>query len=255
MAEIPETLAQLFLRSVEEFDLPDALNYRSDGEWKPISSAEMVERARNIALGLYSLGLRKGDRAAILASNSPKWTLADAGCQFAGVIDVPIYTTLAPDAVRYILDDSAARVLFLENEESYRRLLPTIENCASLEQIVLFGPPDGEAMALADLESSGAKLAIEQPGLCDELTGATGPDDIATLIYTSGTTGEPKGVMLSHSNLISNALDASERYAFAGRDIALSVLPLVARFRANGNVRLHPLRDARFLCRVDRKGA
>ena len=99
----PETLPELFLRSHAEFNLPDALNYKKESEWKAISSTEIVERAENIALGLYSLGLRKGDRAAILAPNSPDWTLADAGCQFASVIDVPIYTTLAPESVRYIL--------------------------------------------------------------------------------------------------------------------------------------------------------
>ena len=86
-AEEPKTLPELFLRSAAEFGLPDAFNYKKDGEWKQISSAEFVERAENIALGLYSLGLRKGDRAAILGANSPEWTLADAGCQFAGIID------------------------------------------------------------------------------------------------------------------------------------------------------------------------
>src|SRR5258708_40276092 len=77
----PATLPELFLRSAAEFNLPNALNYKKDDVWKKISSAEMVSRAENIALGLYSLGLRKGDRAAILAPNSPEWTLADAGCQ------------------------------------------------------------------------------------------------------------------------------------------------------------------------------
>ena len=233
----PATLAALFLRAKAEFDMPDALNFKTGGEWKPISSRRMVERAKNIALGLYELGLRKGDRAAILAPNSPEWTLVDAGCQFAGVIDVPIYTTLAPDAVRYILEDSAARVLFLKNEESYQRLLPAVTNCTSLEKVVLFSnAPNSprDVMVIADLEGAGAQLAIESPLLSDELADATEPGDIATLIYTSGTTGEPKGVMLSHTNLISNALDASENYAFEGRDIALSVLPLSHVFERMG---------------------
>ena len=122
----PKTLPELFLRSVTQYNLPDALNYKTGDEWKPISSADMVEQAENIALGLYSLGLCKGDRAAILAPNSPEWTLADAGCQFAGVVDVPIYTTLAPDTVRYIIDDSAARVIFLQSRETYERLMPVL---------------------------------------------------------------------------------------------------------------------------------
>ena len=102
----PRTLAELFRKSAEKYDRADALNYRKNGEWIPIASAEMIERAENIALGLYSLGLRKGDRAAILAPNSPEWTLSDAGCQFSGIVDVPIYTTLAKDAVNRNIDDS-----------------------------------------------------------------------------------------------------------------------------------------------------
>ncbi len=85
----PRTLAELFLKAAE-FNRADALSYKKDGAWQAISSAEMLARIENIALGLYDLGLRKGDRIALLASNSPEWTLVDAGCQFAGIIDAPI---------------------------------------------------------------------------------------------------------------------------------------------------------------------
>ena len=233
----PQTLPELFLRSVTKYNLPDALNYKDAGTWKPISSAKMVERAENIALGLYSLGLRKGDRAAILAANSPEWTLADAGCQFAGVVDVPIYTTLAPDTVRYILDDCAARVIFLQDIETYNSLLPALEDCDSLDTFVLF-KPDGanekNIISIAQLEAAGGKLRLDRPELLEELRKSIGPHDIATLIYTSGTTGEPKGVMLTHANLISNVIDASEKYGFAGADISLSVLPLSHVFERTG---------------------
>lgn len=234
-ADEPETLPQLFHRSVSEFNLPDAFNYKKDGTWQPISAAEFVERAENIALGLYSLGLRKGDRAAILAANSPEWTLSDAGCQFAGVIDVPIYTTLAADAIRYIIDDSEARVFFVQDRETYDRISSAIGSCASIEKFVLLhGTGDDHTITFEQLAIAGAELRGESPTLIEELCDAVTPDDIATLIYTSGTTGEPKGVMLTHSNLISNVLDASERYGFTGRDIALSVLPLSHVFERTG---------------------
>ncbi len=233
----PKTLAELFLRSVTEYDLPDALNYKKDGEWKAISSRQMITRAENVALGLHSLGLAKGDRAAILAANSPEWTLADAGCQFAGVIDVPIYTTLAPDSVRYIIEDSGARIFFLQDHAAYERICSAIENCVSIEKIVLFSNEsvdDDRVVSLIDLEATGAARNVERPALADELRTAIETDDIATLIYTSGTTGEPKGVMLTHSNLISNVLDASEKYAFTGVDTSLSVLPLSHVFERTG---------------------
>lgn len=236
MAE-PTTLPELFERAAKEFALDDALNYKADGEWKPISSARIVDRAEKIALGLYSLGLRKGDRAAILATNSPEWTLADAGCQFAGVIDVPIYTTLTPDAVRYIIDDSAARVLFLNNRETYERVQEALANCASLEKLVFFdvsGVDSETSITLDELESIGGELARHDPQLASQLKTDVTPDDIATLIYTSGTTGEPKGVMLTHSNLISNVLAASEKYTFSEVDTSLSVLPLSHVFERTG---------------------
>lgn len=233
----PTTLPELFRRAAAEFALADALNYKLDGEWRSISSAEIVERAENIALGLYSLGLRKGDRAAILAPNSPEWTLVDAGCQFAGVIDVPIYTTLSPESVRYIIDDSATRILFVNDRTAYERVAQSLENSASLEKVVLFdanGGDDERMIGLDVLEQKGAELKQQEQRLARRLSTAVGSDDIATLIYTSGTTGEPKGVMLTHSNLISNVVDASEKYAFTGVDTSLSVLPLSHVFERTG---------------------
>ncbi len=232
----PRTLSELFLHAAAEHDLADALNHKRDDQWLTISSREIVERAENIALGLYSLGLRKGDRAAILAANSPEWTLADAGCQFAGVIDVPIYTTLSPDAIRYILCDSDARVLFVGSKDLYSHVDPVLADCPSLERVVFFaGSSIGNGMSLAQLEALGGEVAQSMPDLAKTLRDSVEPGDIATLIYTSGTTGQPKGVMLTHINLISNALDASERYEFSGeRDTAISVLPLSHVFERTG---------------------
>ena len=178
-------------------------------------------------------GLRKGDKAAILAANSPEWTLADAGCQFAGIIDVPIYTTLAPSSVRYILNDSGAKVFFIEDRRPHTSASPTsLDDCASLEKLDLFRRQPAEfreAISLAELEADWGRTAMrEQPRLLVELSqNASMPVDIATLIYTSGTTGEPKGVMLTHANIISNVIDAGEKYDFLdARHRRLSVLPL-----------------------------
>lgn len=232
----PATLPDIFLRALEEFDLSDSLNYKANSRWVPISSSEIVRSAEEIALGLYSLSLRKGDRAAILAPNSPDWTLADAGCQFAGIIDVPIYTTLAPDTVRYILDDSGARVLFLADENEYARLAPFFSGCSQLERIILFSPdacPD-DCLSLSQLREAGRTILTSESNLPQRLRASISPEDIATIIYTSGTTGEPKGVMLTHTNIISNVIDASARYAFSGRDTSLSVLPLSHVFERTG---------------------
>lgn len=236
-ASQPSTLAELFLSAADRFDLPNALNYKANGEWNAISSKDFVRRSENIALGLYSLGLRKGDRAAILSANSPEWTMADAGCQFGGVIDVPIYTTLAGDSVRYIIEDSESKVFFLRDLATYERVCSSISECRSIEHFILFSnekSDDQRLTSLAELEMAGAKLREEQPELIGDLRKDILSSDIATLIYTSGTTGEPKGVMLSHSNLISNTIGASEKYSFSPDDIALSVLPLSHVFERTG---------------------
>jgi long-chain acyl-CoA synthetase len=233
----PRTLAELFLKAAEKHNRADALNYKSGGEWKRISSDEMISRAENIALGLYSLGLRKGDRAAILAANSPGWTLADAGCQLAGVVDVPVYTTLAPNSICYIIKDSGAKVFFVQDAETFERIKDILPECKTLEKLVFFdftGVQAENAISLSELESAGEKLKSDNPNLIKDLTQAIEPNDIATLIYTSGTTGEPKGVMLSHTNLISNIIDAGEKYSFSEKDKPLSVLPLSHVFERTG---------------------
>ncbi len=236
-ADEPKTLAELFLQAASKHNRPDALNYKKDGEWQPISSDEMIERVENIALGLYALGLRKGDRIALLAANSPEWTLTDAGCQFAGIIDAPVYTTLAPNQVEYIIKDSGAKILFLQNAECFARLETNLNVCPTLEKIVFFEAANVEtenAISLEELEKAGAKLKTESPHLIAELMNAAKPTDIATLIYTSGTTGEPKGVMLSHQNLVSNVLDAGAEHTFSSKDRPLSVLPFSHVFERTG---------------------
>jgi long-chain acyl-CoA synthetase len=220
----PETLAELFLRAASKHDRPNALSYKRDGVWRHISSKRLIERIGHIALGLYALGLRKSDRVAILATNSPEWTLTDAACQFAGLLDVPIYPTLAESSVRYILNDSGARVFVIENLAAYKRIRESIAGCDSIEKFVLFdmsGVNIENAMAFEEVEECGRQLQAERPDLFESLIKSTTADDIATIIYTSGTTGEPKGVMLTHTNVISNVFDAGEKYEFSQDDVSL----------------------------------
>lgn len=233
----PSNLAEMFLQTVKKHNRHDALNFKKDGKWHPISSDEMLSRAENIALGLYSIGIKQGDRVAILSANSPDWTITDAGCQLGGIIDVPIYTTLAPNSVQYIINDSGAKVFFLQDKSTFERLAEILPDCKTLEKIVLFDANEVSAensISLKDLEKLGEDLRKEKPELIQELAKNIDKDDIATLIYTSGTTGEPKGVMLTHRNLISNVIDCGADFSFSEKDIPLSVLPLSHVFERTG---------------------
>lgn len=225
----PVTLVQVFEYVARVHKRPDTINFKREGRWTPMSSDEVLLRARRIAGGLYSLGVRRGDRVAILSESRPEWTLTDAGCMFVGAIDVPIYPTLMPPQVRYILNDSGARVLVLANEEKYLQIREALAECQNVEQIVFFEKPargQAQGISLDELEDRGRLLTEQQPDLIANLSKEVGPEDLATIIYTSGTTGEPKGVMLSHSNLVSNLIDSSGHLLFGKEDSALSVLPL-----------------------------
>jgi len=225
----PTTLVEVFEYVARVHPRPDTLNYKRDGRWNAISSDELLRRAGRIAAGLYALGVRRGDRVAILSESRAEWTLTDAGCLFAGAIDVPIYPTLTPSQVRYILKDSGARVLVVQNEEKFLQVREILADCPAIEHLILFEKPSSEvagALWLAELEARGQTVEETQPGLITNAARLIKPDELATIIYTSGTTGEPKGVMLTHSNLVSNLIDSSGHLSFARDDSALSVLPL-----------------------------
>ena len=225
-ADQPVTLVDVFERLARRHKRKDTLNYKSEGRWVSVSSDEMMLRAKEIAAGLYSIGVRRGDRVAILSDSRVEWTLTDAGCIFAGVVDVPIYPTLTPPQVKYILNDSGAGVLFVANREKYEELHDIIAESPVKQVVVFESTAADDVLSLVQLEAKGAALLKEQPGLIDRASREISSHDLATIIYTSGTTGEPKGVMLSHSNLVSNLIDSSGHLSFGEKDIALSVLPL-----------------------------
>ncbi|GAC1396250.1 MAG: AMP-dependent synthetase/ligase [Pyrinomonadaceae bacterium] len=235
----PKTLVEMFEQVARQHNRADALNFKSGDAWHSISSAEFLTRARAIALGLYTLGVRRGDRVALLSENRPEWTLSDAGCQCMGVIDVPIYPTQALSQVCYILNDSQARVLVIQHHDAYARIKDAIEDCGSIEKIVFFDTPpdlnaDARFMTLTELETRGRGFIEQQPALVNELARGVQSEDLATIIYTSGTTGEPKGVMLTNANLVSNFIDVSAHLTLRTDDVALSLLPLSHIFERTG---------------------
>ena len=225
----PATLVDVFTRIVRDHNRSDALNYKRDGRWVPVSSDEMLAQANNIAAGLHAIGIRRGDRVALLSESRVEWTLTDAGCIFGGVIGVPIYPTLTPPQVRYILNDSGASALIIEGREKFDELKDILGECPEIKQIIYFdaaGMTSADGLSLNELEDLGREFQQQNPRLLDELAHDIAADDLATIIYTSGTTGEPKGVMLTHSNLVTNLIDSSGHLSFGERDVALSVLPL-----------------------------
>ena len=215
----------------------DCLNHKADDQWIHMSAETFVERVKDVTLGLAALGIRPGDRICLLSENRPEWSITDLAILSLGAVNVPIYTTQAVDQIDYILADSGARAIFISNRKLYRHARPVLAN-RSLEHVIFFDDDIAEdverALQLSQLEATGSEHAKQRPEAFDAYLQAVRPDDLATIIYTSGTTGEPKGVMLTHNNFMSNVLSIAAGLPIGETDVALSVLPLSHIFERTG---------------------
>jgi long-chain acyl-CoA synthetase len=226
-APTPGTLNKLFFEALK-FNRADALQVKRGDRYVAISHAEVARRVMHAALALKSLGVTRGDRFAILSENRPEWAIADYACLNVGITDVPIYPTLPPDQIAYILKDSGSVGIFVSNAEQAAKIAEIRSQLPHLTHVVSFEAVGASAdMTMTELEQRGAALEnAESKAEYRRDADAVQPDDLATLIYTSGTTGNPKGVMLTHDNIHSNVVSSREKLPFQGNDVALSFLPL-----------------------------
>jgi long-chain acyl-CoA synthetase len=233
----PGTLNELFFKSIEKFDRPDALQFKQNDKFRPISHREVAARVQRTALGLGTLGIVKGDRVGILSENRPEWAIADYACLTNGFTDVPIYPTLPADQIAYILKDAGTVAIFVSSIEQAVKISAIRAEVPTLKHVIAFDPiGDAVDMTLADLEKRGASVEnAETVAKYRALANSVVPDDLATLIYTSGTTGNPKGVMLTHGNIHANVEASRCKLPFEGNDVALSFLPLSHIFERMGD--------------------
>jgi long-chain acyl-CoA synthetase len=229
-ADTPRTLNELFATAVRRRASEIVMRFKRGKQWIEITGAELDERVRNVALGLHALGVKAGERVALLAESSPEWSLTDYAILATGAVNVPIYPTQAVDQVEFILRNSGARVLFVSTNRQLKRVAAAL---AALKKerprLILFEAPNEgvkDVLALSELEKLGAEERTRNPKLYEELVARAKPEELATIIYTSGTTGDPKGVMLTHHNLVSNAINSGQVFELRPDDVALSFLPL-----------------------------
>jgi long-chain acyl-CoA synthetase len=222
------TLSDLFYDSVDTHHKPDHLKHKVDGQWKDISSDEFRRAVEETSLGLRELGVEKGDRVALLSENRPEWAIADLATLTAAGVVVPIYGTLPPAQALYILNDSEAKVCFVSTAAQLRKLAEIRGQARHLRHVVrMEAAPAPDTLSLDELRGRGRDALARDPQAVRRRAAEARPDDLATLVYTSGTTGDPKGVMLSHRNIVSN-VEASRQIfmEFGPSDVALSFLPL-----------------------------
>jgi long-chain acyl-CoA synthetase len=221
------TLAQLLINSVTAYPKPDFMLVKKGGTYTPISAAEFGESVRHLALGLRALGFEAGQKLCLLSENRPAWTMTDFAALCAGGLTVPIYTTLVPEQIRYIIDDSDATVVVVSNADHWKKIEPLRAGLTKVRHYITFADEaPGGVLTLRAVMDKGRAAAEAQPRLYDDLVARVRPEDEATLIYTSGTTGIPKGVILTHANLLSNIKTASDIIEFSSKDTVLSFLPL-----------------------------
>lgn len=222
-----ETLGQLFINTIKSFPKDDLMLYKEAGSYVPISTDEVAKRVKNICLGLKDLGLQSGEKLIILSDTRPEWVMTDMANQCLGGITVPIYTTLVSEQIKYIINNSDAKIVCFSDEEQWKKIIKIKDSLPNVEHYFTFAPqaPDG-VFSLEEVMQKGELLDNQDSGLFERLAMSGKPDDVASIIYTSGTTGIPKGVMLTHKNLVSNIISVSTVIEFSEKDTVLSFLPL-----------------------------
>ena len=213
------------LAGIANRDADTVAMWKSPGGWQPISARTTYGRVRAVAQALESWGLQRGDRVAIISENRWEWPVVDFACMALGLVDVPLYQTLSPEQVGYMLRDSGSRIAFISTLEQYEKIVNAGE-LPALERVVVFD--DGNFPNTTHLSSvleNASQLEARDAAFDARLT-QTKPEELATIIYTSGTTGDPKGVMLTHRNLCDNLHHSTDDLHIEPGDSAISFLPL-----------------------------
>jgi long-chain acyl-CoA synthetase len=214
------TLSEFYYHQLAHHPKKDAFTQKENGQWVSLSSQEFIEKANRLSAGLLKLGVEKGDRIAVISNNRTEWHLLDLAVQQLGVVNVPLYPNITEEDYKYILNDCGAKMVFISDETILTKISNIKDEISQLEHIYTFNKIEGQKHYSELLSDEVDLKKINQ--FKDEVD----ETDLATLIYTSGTTGSPKGVMLTHQNLVSNVLGAEKRLPMTDNQRALSFLPL-----------------------------
>jgi long-chain acyl-CoA synthetase len=222
-----DTLNRVFQDSVKKFAFSPALSSKIAGAYKALTYQEMSARVRAFASGLVALGVKRGDRIALLSENRPEWAIADIGIMHIGAVNVAIFPTLPPGQVRYIVNDSGAKIILVSDKSQLLKALEVKKELPDLRIITMDCPADAtKGVATFDEVTRRGEASKFSDTDYNKLWQSARPDDWASIIYTSGTTGDPKGAILSHYNFTSNIEAAQDVLTLQPEDVLLSIIPL-----------------------------
>jgi long-chain acyl-CoA synthetase len=240
-----KTLPDLLYEANDAYDNARALNQPTDSGWEPMALDQFRQRSEETALGLLDLGLDRGDKVALLMGSDVHYCVVDMGCLIAGLVDVPLYLSSAPEQMQYVIEHSEAEALVVSTPKRLRQAAERLPDLPRVETVILCDlggsdkeefevPKDIEFKTLAEVQSAGRTEVNNQGGAISDLRAQIDADDLATIIYTSGTTGRPKGVMLSHENISSNAVtsvgELDDFETGPEGEVVISFLPLTHVF-------------------------
>lgn len=203
----------------------DALGGKNGDEWYTYSTSEHIEKSNHFAMGMLALGMQKGDKVATVTTNRPEWNFVDMGLAMAGLVHVPIYPTISEEEYRYILDHAEVKYLIVGDKKLFEKLNPIVIENKAIKEIYSFEEIEGCKHFMEILEL-GKNRENELGSQLEKIKDSVTPDDLATIIYTSGTTGVPKGVMLTHENLVSNFTTHVKMHHLGKDHRVISFLPL-----------------------------
>jgi len=227
-----DTLPKLFRESTKRWDQKVAHREKDYGIWLSYTWAEFYDHARLIGLGLLSLGLKRGEVVSILSEDNKEWLYTDLGVQSVGGIASGVYTTDSASQLKYLVNDSDSRFLFLENDEQLDKYLSVRDDMPGLSWVIIYdrdglhGFADDKVIFLDDLYRLGREFLKQHPNRFEEEIANSSPKDTAILVYTSGTTGPPKGAMISHENIIVSVIGAAMTLPVTEVDEQVCFLPL-----------------------------
>jgi long-chain acyl-CoA synthetase len=222
-----DTLADLLPRAAELYGDSPAVRFKDGEEWVDRSFNQVLETARNLSLGLIDLGVEKGDKVSILANTRPEWTYFDFAALSAGAIVVPIYQTNSPEECQYVLENSDAKVVVVEDEEQLEKIRAVRDRLPMLEHVVRMTGSSEDAISL---EALAARGSAREAGDWEARWKSVTPADVCTFIYTSGTTGPPKGCIISHGNYRAMLNMVNETSVIEDEDVTYLYLPLAHSF-------------------------
>lgn len=232
------TVTHMFKETVARHGGQTAAKFKRDGAWASMTWSEVDATAQSVAGGVIAQGIEAGARLGISSNTRVEWILADLGILMAGCTTVPIYQSSTADDTAYIINDAEIQGIFVEDESQIQKLIGVRDELPNLKHIIYFDTPSDETLAEAgdwvmsweDFQERGAKLASEDEGAIAERSASVSPDDLLTLVYTSGTTGRPKGVMITHDNMVYEAEMVDETGIIRSTDVQLLFLPLAHIF-------------------------